>query len=82
MKVLAMGDDGTYTYLVVENHGMFYALGDDDGSRIETPDSAYKFGGYIPYDGGLSQERLKKIKEITDEIGDDLPDWYKNAEED
>ncbi|MCH4172085.1 MAG: hypothetical protein LKF36_12745 [Lactobacillus sp.] len=80
MKVLAMR--GSYNYLVVENNGMYYVISGNEGDRIEQPASAYKFGYYTPYDGGLTKARLREIEALTEQIGDDLPDWYRNAKED
>ncbi|WP_024746945.1 hypothetical protein [Levilactobacillus namurensis] len=80
MKILAMKSNDDYCNLVVENNDMFYTVQDDsEVYRIERPGSAYKFASYVEYDGGLSKERLMKIECLVDEIGDDLPEWYRDA---
>lgn len=82
MKILAIGNDGTDKRLVVENDGMYYVIYNQEGDRIETPESAYKFGGFVDYHDEVTQQRFDEVQKIVDKIGDDLPDWYRNAKED
>lgn len=77
MKILAIGTDPTQKFLVVENAGMYYAINGNDGIRIERPDSAYKFGNYKDYEGELSPARITAIQKVVDDVGDDLPNWYR-----